>query len=138
MRGAAVARAMTIATLCAMVATGATARPSLRDVPVIDDGLFTLGLADQIRKTCPEISARLFPAYSFAKGLEKQARALGYTEAEVKAHLKSDAEKNRLRARAKAYFKAQGLPQDPSGYCALGRSEIKRDTAVGRLLRMAN
>ncbi|WP_295313623.1 DUF5333 domain-containing protein [Roseobacter sp.] len=120
------------------LATSASAKPALRDVPEIDNGLFTVGLADQIRKNCPEISARFFRALSYLKGLEKEARDRGYTETEVEAHLDSDAEKDRLRARARDYMKARGHGQDQQGYCALGREEISQGSAIGALLRATN
>jgi hypothetical protein len=114
-----------------------SAKPSLRDVPVIDDGLFTIGVADIIREACPEISARMFRAMMFLSNLEKQARALGYTEAEVKAHIRSEAEKARMRARGDAYFAANGTAVgDVKGLCALGRIEVERKSAIGQLLRV--
>lgn len=120
------------------LATTASAKPALRDVPEIDNGLFTVGLADQIRKNCPDISARFFRALSYLKGLENEARDRGYTEAEVESHLDSDAEKDRLRARARDYMKARGHGQDQQGYCALGREEISQGSAIGALLRATN
>ncbi|MFK7743466.1 MAG: DUF5333 domain-containing protein [Roseobacter sp.] len=111
---------------------------SLRDVPQIDNGLFVVGLADQIRKRCPVISARFFRAINYLRTLEKEARALGYSEAEVTRHLESDAEKNRLRARAKVYMTDRGYGQNETGYCALGRAEIAQETNIGALLRLRN
>lgn len=119
-------------------ASAAQSKPALRDVPQIDEGLFTVGLADQIRKNCPDISARMFRALAYLTDLKHTARDLGYTRAEVEAHLDSDVEKDRLRARAGAYFDERGLAKDAAGYCALGAQEIKDETAVGRLLRMDN
>lgn len=114
-----------------------SAKPSLRDVPVIDDGLFTIGVADIIRQTCPQISVRMFRAMMFVSNLEKQARALGFTEAEVEAHIDSKAEKARMRARGDAYFAANGTAVgDVDGLCALGRIEVERQSAIGQLLRV--
>jgi hypothetical protein len=114
----------------------AAAKPSLRDVPEIDNGLFAVGLANKIRKTCADISPRYFRAISFLRDLESKAYAMGYTEDEVEAHLESDAEKNRQRARAADYMKARGFEQTETGYCALGRSEIERKTRIGTFLRV--
>jgi hypothetical protein len=113
-------------------------KPALRDVPALDNGLFTLGLADQIRKTCPTISARMFVALGAYSDLRQTAKDMGYTRAEVEAHLDSDAEKDRLRARARSYFEEKGLRPDPAGHCALGKMEIAAGSDVGRLLRMDN
>ncbi|WP_300031283.1 DUF5333 domain-containing protein [uncultured Roseobacter sp.] len=111
------------------------ARPALRDVPVIDDGLYAVGLADTVRKACPEISARFFRALGFLQDLRAEAESRGYTRAEVEAHLNSDAEKNRLRARAAQQMNELGFAQDTAGYCAMGRHEIASGSAAGRLLR---
>lgn len=132
-------RMMVALVLSISLGAGAMAQQlNLRDVPQIDDGLFVVGIADQIRKKCPTISARFFRALGYLRDLEAQARALGYSEAEVERHLKSDVEKDRLRARAVKYMNARGYGQDESGYCALGRSEIAQNSEIGALLRTQN
>lgn len=110
----------------------------LSEVKSIDDGLFAIGLADQIRKNCPVISARVFKALGALQDLNNQAMAMGYTKEEIDAHVESDIEKDRLRARAKDYMAEQGLVPDETGYCALGKSEIGRNSKIGSLLREAN
>jgi hypothetical protein len=120
----------------AVAAEAAPAKQSLRDVKPIDDGLFEIALADQIRKKCSAVSPRLMRAYGALRALEQEARALGYTAAEIESFVESDVEKARMRKRETAYFKARGIPQDTSGYCRLGREEIERDTGTGRLLRL--
>ncbi|MEM9576077.1 MAG: DUF5333 domain-containing protein [Pseudomonadota bacterium] len=127
--------AMMGAMLASLAAGAVAAKPALRDVPEIDDGLFVVGLAHEIRKNCPSIEARLFKAFGFLRGLERDARDLGYTEDEIRTHLKSKAEKKRLRARAAQYMEAQGFGQDKAGYCALGKAEIARASEIGALLR---
>ncbi len=114
---------------------GALAKPPLRDVKPIDDGLFAIGLADQIRKNCPQISARLLTALSALQKLNQTAKEMGYTQAEIDAHVGSDAEKDRLRARAAQYMASKDLKVDQAGYCALGQEEIARNSTVGVLLR---
>lgn len=110
----------------------------LREVESIDDGLFVIGLADQIRKNCPIISPRVFKALGALQDLNNQAIAMGYTEEEINAHVDSDVEKDRLRARAREYMAEQGLEPDEAGYCALGKSEIERNSTIGALLRQAD
>lgn len=130
---------LTLTAVAALTVTGAMAdNPPLRDVKSIDDGLFVVGLADQIRKNCPDISARVFRALGALQDLHSQALAMGYEKSEIDAHIDSDVEKDRLRARAADYMAAQGLTPDPAGYCALGRAEIERNSAVGVLLREKN
>lgn len=119
-----------------LLATSVAAKPPLRDVPEIDDALLDLGIADLIRKNCPDISARLFKAVRYLRNLEAQAKAMGYTEAEIDAYTDSDAEKDRMRARGAAFFEARGVDtSDPQSYCALGLEEIQKSSRIGSLLR---
>ena len=131
-------RVMIMVALMASMTGSAGAKPAMRDVPQIDNGLFAVGLADQIRRNCPDISARFFRALTFLQSLEKTARDLGYTEAEIEAHLDSDVEKDRLRRRAATYMADLGFDQNRDGYCALGRAEIARNSRIGTLLRVSN
>ena len=122
--------------LTSMAAGLALAKPALRDVPQVDDALFDLGVADLIRKNCPDISARMFKAIQYVTKLEKKARDLGYSKAEIEAYTDSDADKDRMRARAAALFKAKGVDtSDPQSYCAFGRTEIQNKSRIGSLLK---
>lgn len=118
------------------LAQGAAAQSGIRYEPALDDGLFTVGLAHQIRKYCPQISARMFRAIVVLRDLERTAKDLGYDEGEIRQHLESDVEKDRMRAREKKYMKANGFAQTERGYCALGRFEIAQNSDVGALLRL--
>lgn len=120
----------------ATLAHPVTAQPALRDVASIDNALFDLGVADIIRKQCPDVSARMVRALRYARNLQKQARALGYSDAQIDAYLDSDADKARLRRKAASYFKANGVDtSDPQSYCALGRAEIQKSSRIGSLLK---
>ncbi|MCR8826466.1 DUF5333 domain-containing protein [Pseudosulfitobacter koreensis] len=122
--------------LALSTATTAMAKPHLRDTP-IDDALLAVGLADEIRKSCPDISARMIKAFGFLNGLNNQAQAMGYTSAEIDAYRKSDAEKARLKKRGQAYLAANGVVAgQPETYCALGRNEIEKSSRIGSLLRV--
>ncbi|MCX7559430.1 DUF5333 domain-containing protein [Sulfitobacter sp. F26204] len=119
-----------------LIAGPAMAKPPLREVAAIDDALFDLGLADIIRKECPTISARMFKAIGYVRNLEQKARGMGYSQAEIEAYTDSDAEKNRLRAKAAAFFRARGVDtSDPQSYCVLGQQEIQKSSRIGSLLR---
>ncbi len=132
-------RIMMVATLILGLAQPVAAKPALRDVPSVDDGLFAVGVADIIRKGCPDISARLFRAVQYLRSLEAQARSLGYTNDEIDAHLDSDEEKERLRARSRVYFEQHGVNAgDTASLCTLGRKEIAAGSAIGKLLRARN
>lgn len=130
-------RAMTIAFTLALAASAASAKPPLRDVPAIDGTILAVGIADEIRKNCPDISARMIRAVSLVGGLKGKARSLGYTDAEIDAYRESDAEKARLKAQRDAYLTAGGVRAGaPETYCALGRAEIEKGGQIGALLRM--
>ena len=129
-------RRLLIACVASVAIVGpVAAKPALRDVPAIDDGLFAVGLAHEIRKKCPQIKARYFKALGFLSALRQEALDLGYDADEISRHMKSDAEKQRLRDRAARYMQAQGFEQTTQGYCALGKGEIGRETQTGALLR---
>ena len=131
-------RAMTtMALILSLTAGTASAKPHLRDVPEIDGTILAVGIADEIRKNCPDISARMLKAYSLVTGLKARARDLGYSDAEIDAYRKSDAEKARLKAARSAYLKQGGVTAgQPASYCALGRKEIEKGGQIGALLRM--
>lgn len=125
-----------LAAIIVMAVTAADARPSLRDVPKIENGLFSIAVADKIRSECGDISARMLRALSELKSLESHARGLGYTKDEIKSYIRSDAEKNRMRAKRDAYLATQGVVKtDPATYCAAGRAEIKNSSQIGALLK---
>ena len=130
-------RTMIMAFTLAMFAGAVSAKPPLRDVPEIDGTILAVGIADEIRKNCPDISARLFRALNVINSLKGTARDLGYSEAEIDAYRKSDAEKARLKATRDEYLTAGGVRTDaPDTYCQLGRTEIEKGGQIGALLRM--
>lgn len=130
-------RATLLVLILSLAATSLPAKPPLRDVAEIDNALLAVGLADEIRKNCPNISARLYRAYRFVNGLKNRAVALGYSEAEIRAYRTSEAEKARLRQEGAAWFAANGVaPGTPESYCAVGRAEIEKDSQIGTLLRV--
>ena len=127
---------LTTALSVAILASPVAAKPPLRDVPEIDDALLDLGIADIIRKQCPTISARMLKAIGYVRNLNNKALQMGYSEAEIEAYTDSDIEKDRMRARGAAFFKAKGVDtSDPQSYCALGNAEIQKGSRIGSLLR---
>ncbi len=130
-------RALTMAMILSLVAIPALANPPLRDVDEIDDTLLAIGLADEIRKQCPDISGRMLKGYRLILTLRDRARSLGYSDAEIDAYRKSDAEKARLKAEGKAYVTARGVDMGkPGDWCSLGRAEIAKQSQIGELLRV--
>lgn len=133
-------RMMMIAGLVAtslMTSTGmAEAKRPLEEVRSITDGLLWIGIADEIRNTCPTISARMLRALSRINSIQNEAKSLGYTKSEIDRFRKSAANKAELRRRTEAYLQANGVLQDdPQTYCALGRAEIAKSSQIGALLR---
>ena len=120
-----------------VMATGvAAAKPPLRDVAVVDDGILALVLANEIQETCPDIKPRLLKAYNFLMSLNSHAESLGYTYEEIRKYRKSDTEKERMRARGEAYARANGAdPAKPETLCPLGLAEIEKGSPIGVLLR---
>ena len=119
-----------------LIAAPVAAKTPLRDVPEIDNALLDLGIADHIRKECPSISARMIKAITYVRGLEKKAKGLGYSKAEIEAYTDSDTEKARMRARGADFFAAKGVDtSDPQSYCALGNAEIQKGSRIGSLLK---
>jgi hypothetical protein len=130
-------RKLLILTLVSGLAAGsAAANTSLRNIPDIENGLFTISVADKIRRECGSISARIFKARSELQSLYNFARQRGYSEAEIDAYVNDDAEKKRMRAKRDAYLASKGVVKSqPKTYCAAGRTEIKNSTRIGALLR---
>ena len=119
-----------------LIAGGVAAKQPLREIKAIDNAVFDVAVADQIRKKCPDIAPRLVQAYTLSRSTRKHARDLGYSDEEIEAYGDSDAEKARMRAKGEAYMRANGVvTSDPQSYCALGRKEIQKSSRIGSLLR---
>ena len=120
-----------------MIAMPASAKPSLRDVPAVYNALLAVGLADEIRNQCPNITARYFKALRFVYTVRDKAREMGYSDAEIEAYRSSDAEKAHMKAEGDAYLSANGVTVgNKQSYCTLGRAEIKKSSQIGALLRV--
>ena len=130
-------RMILAATLSAALAAGsAAAKPPLRDVAAIDDGLLAVGVADEIRNLCDSIDARMMTALMRLQGLKSEARSRGYTDKEIERYVTSKAEKARMRRRGEAYLAANGVTLgDKASYCRLGKQEIAKGSAIGSLLK---
>ncbi|MBR9842977.1 MAG: DUF5333 domain-containing protein [Rhodobacteraceae bacterium] len=117
-------------------ASSAAARPHLREATEINDGLFAVAIAREIKDYCPEITARYFRAFNYLSSLKRKARDMGYSTAEIDAYVENDEEKARMRARGEAYLAAKGVSyDDPQSFCTLGREEIEKSSRIGVLLR---
>jgi hypothetical protein len=109
---------------------------SLAQETDINERLMEMSVADEIRKRCDSISARMFRGLGLMNELKAEAVARGYSEAEIEAYVKDREEKRKMRARADAYIRARGAePNDGPSLCALGRDEIEKQSRIGALLR---
>lgn len=125
-----------IVLVCLSLACPAAAKAPLRDVPEIDNGLMAVAIADEIRKRCDGIDARMVRALATLNGLKSRARDLGYSKDEIDDYVTSKSEKTRMRAKAEAWLSGQGVASSDTGaLCAFGRDEIRDGSAIGRLLR---
>lgn len=124
------------AMLLGVPAQAAGARPPLREVPEVADGIFTIVVANEIRRKCDDIHGRIVRGIMEIRRLKSRANALGYSDEEIRALLDSETEKARMIARGRAYMAGFGLNYDkPGDLCRLGRLEIKNNSAIGALLR---
>lgn len=121
--------------LVAALLAALPASASLRDEPRITEGLITVGIAFEISELCPSIDARRLRGLSYLLSLRSTARGLGYSAAEVDAFIDDDAEKDRLKIVARDRLTRMGAPrEDVQAHCRVGRTEVERDSQIGRLL----
>ena len=120
----------------AAIAGPAAALQPLHEDPRVVNGFYAIGFADEIRKKCDTIDPRMFRAFGYLRSLERYARDAGYTSEQIEELTDNRAEKERLRARIRADLAKRGAtPETPEGYCTVGREEIAKGSAAGRLLR---
>ena len=127
---------ITLAVLVAMT-TSADARVQLKDDAVIEDGLVLVSTGKMLYRGCDAIAPRRLKALSFARSLQKRAQSLGYSNAEIDAYLDSETDKDRVKAKARAYLTGKGADLASSAsLCSVGAVEINQETSVGRYLRL--
>ena len=127
---------LTAAALTLGLTYAVSAKAALRDVAEIDDNMLWVALAIEISDRCDEIAPRTLKGLFFLNSLKKRAKAMGYTDDEIRTYVKSDEEKARMRDRGEAYVKSLGLnPADTGDLCTLGHAEIARSSQIGVLLK---
>ncbi|CTQ33577.1 DUF5333 domain-containing protein [Jannaschia rubra] len=113
----------------------APASAALKDEAGITEGLIVVGIAYEISRVCPDIDARRLRGLSYLLSLKSAARQMGYSPAEIEAFIDDKAEKRKLEAVARDRLAGMGAVRgDVAGHCAVGRTEVARDTNIGRLL----
>ena len=114
----------------------ALALPSLGEQSYVTNRLLAAAIGDEIRKTCPDISALLWTVFAEARALEKWALDQGYSKDQIDAFLESKTEKKKLLAQRDAYFERQAVGKgDAAGHCRVGRDEIAKRSLIGHLLK---
>ena len=114
---------------------GATALEPLSQNGYVTDRLVAARVADRIRKTCPDIGARVIYAFRQAYALRDWAVDQGYSKDEIDLFLKDKSEKRKIYDRAEEYLAARGAEKDNvEGFCALGFKEIAAKSIIGSLL----
>lgn len=128
--------ALGLLTAPALATTQSEINAILRHDASIWDQLFVLALADQIQENCSTIEARTFRATRFVYSVYSQARAYGFSRAEIRAFQVDDGTEADMRARVLTYFAQHGVREGvPETYCALGTAEMSAGTPAGTLLR---
>ncbi len=118
------------------IAGSVSAKPALKDVAYVREGIIATGMAYEISEQCSTISARRIRGINYLFSLRSHAFDLGYTRAEVDAYIDDKAEENRLKDIAYGRLRELGtVAGNEATYCAAGQSEIAKDSAIGRLLR---
>jgi len=129
----------TLIAACALTlsaALPAAAQSGLAGETAINNKLFVFAMANEIRKACDDISPRMFRALNFRNALYADARAKGYSDAQIDAYIDNKAEQNKMRARGNQYLAQFGASlSDKPALCRVGRSEIQKRSQIGSLLR---
>ncbi|WP_072506304.1 DUF5333 domain-containing protein [Phaeobacter porticola] len=124
------------ATCLLLLPTSAAAKSSLRDVQEIEDPLFAVAVAKEVADHCDSISARFFKGLTELRRLKARANELGYSDTEIRAYIGSDSEKTRMRAKGERFLAQNGVSYEKTEtFCTFGRAEIKKNSAIGVLLR---
>ncbi len=118
------------------LAGASSAKPALKDVAYVREGIIAVGMAYEISEECSSLKARLFRGIGYLNDLKGHARGLGYTDAEIDAYIDDNAEKDRLEGIARARLIELGaVAGNGATYCAVGQAEMAKGSAIGRLLR---
>ncbi len=133
------AKFLSVLAVVAALATPASAtseRPYLGENKPLNDTLYAILVADEIRKQCDSISGRMLKGIGMLWGIVQDAKELGYTDDEINAYRNSEEAKAVLRARGDAMMAEKNVTyDDPQTFCQWGRDEIANETLTGSLLR---
>lgn len=118
------------------LAGSASAKPALKDVAEVREGIIAIGMAYEITQKCGSIRPRYFRAIGYLNTLKDHAKELGYSDSEIDAYTGDKTEENRLKGIARARLAELGaVSGNEASYCAVGRAEIAKNDTVGQLMR---
>ena len=121
---------------CLLLPGLASAKPPLSEHGYINSQLFVAAVADELRKRCPSVEARMVLVRTRGLALFNYALGQGYSRAEISDYLESKPDNARMKARRDAYMAERGVRRgDAESYCRLARTEMSAGTAIGELLR---
>ncbi len=107
-------------------------RVPLNQDPELEYGLMVAAQGAFMRKFCDEISLRIFKTLGLMNSLKSRAKALGYSNDEVKAYLGNKDEKTRVGEIALADLEAVGFDlDDPSTFCPVAKAQIASGERFG-------
>lgn len=110
--------------------------PPLSENKPLNDTLFAVLVADEIRKNCDSIQGRVLKGIGMLWNLTGEARKQGYTNEQIEAYRNSEDARAVLRARGDALMAENNVTyDDPQTFCRWGREEIANGTTIGSLLR---
>jgi len=131
-----ITKTLAIFAAAATLSTPAAAQSGLAGERDINNGLFVFAMANEIRKACDDISPRMFRALNFRNDLYAKARAKGYSDGQIDAYIDNKAEQAKMKARGNQYLSQFGASlSDKASLCRVGRSEIRKRSQIGNLLR---
>jgi len=118
------------------LAGAASAKPALKDVAAVREGIIATGMAYEITQKCSSISPRYFRAIGYLNTLKSHATSLGYTDSEIDAYTDDKTEENRLKGIARSRLADLGAVEgDTASFCTVGRAEIAKNSVIGQLMR---
>ncbi len=128
--------ALMSAVALAVVPSALVAKPPLRNVAEIEQPLFAVAMAKEIADHCDSLAARFWKGVAELRRLRTRANELGYSDSEIRAYIGYDEEKARMRAKGETLLANSGVSYEkPETFCAFGRAEIEKNSAIGVLLR---
>ena len=118
------------------LAGAASAKPALKDVAAVREGIIATDMAYEITQKCSSISPRYFRAIGYLNTLKSHATSLGYTDSEIDAYTDDKTEENRLKGIARSRLADLGAVEgDAASFCTVGRAEIAKNSVIGQLMR---